>query len=66
MQFIASTEFNQHVFKLKQEEAARKEEIEWFIDFAESTMHQFHYNRLGIMSLLTKNRDCPQGVTKVD
>lgn len=55
-------EFNQHVFKLEQEEYI-KEEIEWsFIDFADNQpCINLIENRLGIMSLLDEESRLPAG-----
>lgn len=55
-------EFNQHVFKLEQEEYI-KEEIEWsFIDFADNQpCINLIENRLGILSLLDEESRLPAG-----
>lgn len=55
-------EFNQHVFKLEQEEYVR-EEIEWsFIDFADNQpCINLIENRLGILSLLDEESRLPAG-----
>ncbi|CAK7901364.1 myosin-2 [[Candida] anglica] len=55
-------EFNQHVFKLEQEEYIR-EEIEWsFIDFADNQpCINLIENRLGILSLLDEESRLPAG-----
>lgn len=55
-------EFNQHVFKLEQEEYV-KEQIEWsFIDFADNQpCINLIENRLGILSLLDEESRLPSG-----
>lgn len=55
-------EFNQHVFKLEQEEYV-KEEIEWsFIDFADNQpCINLIENKLGILSLLDEESRLPAG-----
>ena len=55
-------EFNQHVFKLEQEEYI-KEQIEWsFIDFADNQpCIDVIENRLGILSLLDEESRLPAG-----
>lgn len=55
-------QFNQHVFKLEQEEYI-KEEIEWsFIDFADNQpCINLIENRLGILSLLDEESRLPAG-----
>lgn len=55
-------EFNQHVFKLEQEEYV-KEEIEWsFIDFVDNQpCINLIENRLGILSLLDEESRLPAG-----
>lgn len=55
-------EFNQHVFKLEQEEYV-KEEIDWcFIDFADNQpCINLIENRLGILSLLDEESRMPAG-----
>lgn len=55
-------EFNQHVFKLEQEEYV-KEEIEWsFIDFADNQpCINLIENKLGILSLLDEESRMPSG-----
>lgn len=55
-------EFNQHVFKLEQEEYVQ-EEIEWsFIDFADNQpCINLIENRLGILSLLDEESRMPAG-----
>ncbi|ODV77822.1 uncharacterized protein CANTADRAFT_283717 [Suhomyces tanzawaensis NRRL Y-17324] len=55
-------EFNQHVFKLEQEEYV-KEEIEWsFIDFADNQpCINLIENRLGILALLDEESRLPAG-----
>ncbi|CAN3374780.1 hypothetical protein DIURU_002242 [Diutina rugosa] len=55
-------EFNQHVFKLEQEEYV-KEEIEWsFIDFADNQpCINLIENRLGVLSLLDEESRLPSG-----
>lgn len=55
-------EFNQHVFKLEQEEYV-KEEIEWsFIDFADNQpCIDLIENRLGVLSLLDEESRLPAG-----
>ena len=58
-------EFNQHVFKLEQEEYV-KEEIEWsFIDFADNQpCINLIENKLGILALLDEESRLPSGNDK--